>query len=656
MHSAFILLFSTAFFMSSIQSDSNIPFKVDRRARRQRLWQYFARYKGLFLFGAITLLLTNAFALAIPGYLGKAVQLMRDAAVESQSASAGIDIVQAFAAVRSEVVTAAIFIILLSIGSGIFRIYSRTSIFNAGRHIEFDMRNELYDKLATLDPAFYSSMPTGDVTSRVTNDVTYVRLLYAITYLHVINAAIAYTIALQKMVVLDLELTIWCMATYPVLLIAVRFVTQALFNQTKIVQSQMASMSTRVQENLAGVNVVKSYALENREIAEFARENESFYKENMTLSLARGGLDALVVMMATVGTLVVLVLGSKKVIDGTMPLGTFVEFNAYVVAIAFPTIGMGWVFSVWHRGLAAFERACEILFREPDIKEIPDARRLKADDGSSPMGHIRFENVNFSYNQERTVLHDINIDIPAGSTVAFVGRTGSGKSTLAKLLARFYDPDQGRILIDGTPLTDLALRETRSQIGFVPQDPFLFSMTLGQNVRFGLDALEYDDTVDRQPPTRALLESHEGQHLSQQERIEQAVEVAGLNVDIETFPEGLDTLVGERGVTLSGGQKQRLTIARALLIDPRILILDDALSSVDTQTESLILDHLDYIMRGRTSIIITHRFNALSRVDRIYVLDEGRIVESGTHYELIKSAGVYASMLERQKLREQLES
>ncbi len=614
------------------------------------------RYKGLFLFGAITLLLTNAFTLAIPAYLGKAVQLMRDAAVQGQSTATELNVAQAFEAVRSEVVTAAIFIILLAIGAGIFRVFSRTSIFNASRNIEFDMRNELYDKLATLDPQFYASMPTGDVTSRVTNDVTYVRLLYAIAYLHVINAAIAYTIALQKMVVLDLELTIWCMATYPVLLIAVRFVTNALFNQTKVVQTQMASMSTRVQENLSGVNVVKSYSLENREIAEFAEENERFFKENMTLSMARGGLDALVVMMATVGTLVVLILGSKKVIDGSMSLGTFVEFNAYVVAIAFPTIGMGWVFSVWHRGLAAFERTSEILFREPEIKEIPNAKRLCEDDGITPLGHIQFENISFGYNSERTVLHDINIDIPAGSTVAFVGRTGSGKSTLAKLVARLYDPDQGRILIDGTPLTDLALRETRSQIGFVPQDPFLFSMTLGQNVRFGLDALESDDTVDRKAPTRALLKSHDGQHLSQEQRVQQAVEVAGLNVDIDSFPNGLETLVGERGVTLSGGQKQRLTIARALLIDPRILVLDDALSSVDTQTESVILDHLDYLMRGRTSIIITHRFNALARVDRIYVLDEGRIVESGTHHELIKSAGLYASMLERQKLREQLES
>ncbi len=642
--------------MSSKQSDSKTPFKVDRRARRQRLWQYFLNYKGLFLFGAVTLLLTNAFSLAIPSYLGKAVQLMRDAAVEGQSDASAVTVLEALTAVRSEVITAAVIIILLALGAGVFRIYSRTSIFNAARHIEYDMRNELYDKLTTLDPKFYASMPTGDVTSRVTNDVTNVRLLYAIAYLHIINAAVAYTIALQKMVAIDWELTLWSMAAFPIMLLAVRYVTQALFNQTKVVQAAMASMSTRVQENLAGVNVVKSYSLETREIAEFAVENESFYKENMTLSKARGALDELVIMMSTVGTLVVLMLGSQKVVDGSMPLGTFVEFNAYVVAIAFPTIGMGWVFSVWHRGLAAFERTCEILFREPDIKEIPNAKRLKEDDGSSPLGHIRFENLSFGYSDERTILHDINIDIPAGSTVAFVGRTGSGKSTLAKLVARFYDPDQGRILIDGTPLTELALRETRSQIGFVPQDPFLFSMTLGQNVRFGLDALEFDDTVDRPAPTRALLESHDGHILSQEERIQQAVEVAGLSVDMETFPEGLETLVGERGVTLSGGQKQRLTIARALLIDPRILILDDALSSVDTQTESVILDHLDYLMRGRTSIIITHRFNALARVDRIYVLDEGRVVESGTHRELIQSAGVYASMLERQKLREQLES
>ncbi|MBA2665225.1 MAG: ABC transporter ATP-binding protein [Bradymonadaceae bacterium] len=628
---------------------SEIPFSIEPSVRRARLWGYFVRYKGLFFAGAVFLFLTNMLALAIPAYLGQAIQLMRDAAGASG---------EGFSAVRSQVVHAAVVIIFLAIASGFCRIFSRTTIFNAGRHIEFDIRNEVYARLAKLDPRFYARMSTGDVTSRVTNDVTYVRLLYAIAFLHIINAAIAYTIAIQKMVALDWALTLWCLASYPLLLLGVRYVIRALFNQTKVVQAQLSAMSTRVQENLAGVNVVKSYVLEGREIAGFARANEDYYHKNMVLARIRGMLDSLVVMMATVGTLVVLLIGSRKVIENTMTLGQFVEFNAYVVAIAFPTIAMGWVFSVWHRGLAGFERVCEILYHEPDIKQADDARTLPPIDGELARGHVRFENVQFGYTDKR-VLHDINIDIPAGSTVAFVGRTGSGKSTLVKLIARFYDPNEGQITIDGVPLPKLALRETRSQIGFVPQEPFLFSMTIGQNVRFGLDALEFDDSVAREAPTRALLpggEPDDGRPLTQDERIVQAITVAGLGLDIDSFPQGLETLVGERGVTLSGGQKQRVTIARALLVDPRILILDDALSSVDTQTESIILDHLDHLMKGRTSILLTHRFNALARVDCIYVLDEGRVVESGTHWDLIEQGGVYAAMLERQKLREQLES
>ncbi|MFW5966987.1 MAG: ABC transporter ATP-binding protein, partial [Persicimonas sp.] len=275
----------------------------------------------------------------------------------------------------------------------------------------------------------------------------------------------------------------------------------------------------------------------------------------------------------------------------------------------------------------------------------------------TPSGEVRFEGVSFSYpDDNEIVLDDIDMHIEAGSTVAIVGRTGSGKTTLVKLIARLYDPTDGSIRIDDRRLDDLALRDTRSEIGFVPQEPFLFSMTIGQNVRFGLDSLEYDETLGRQVPTRPLLLDDERDSISQQERIEQAIEVAGLAPDISSFPKGLETLVGERGVTLSGGQKQRVTIARALLMDPRILILDDALSSVDSETEGVILDHLDAIMKDRTSIILTHRFNALARVDCIFMLEEGRIVERGSHEELIEARGAYYRMCERQKLEESLDS
>ncbi|RAL23816.1 ABC transporter ATP-binding protein [Lujinxingia litoralis] len=623
---------------------------VCARERRAILWSYFWRYRGLFAAGAVFLLLTNGLALAIPAQLGHAVQLMRDAATAESS-----DLLS----VRSEVVRAAMIIIALAIGAGIARVYSRTTIFNAGRHIEFDLRNELYTHLTRLTPRFFGSMPTGDITSRVTNDVTYVRLLFAIAFLHIVNAVVAYTIGIQRMVALDLSLTLWCLAPLPLLLFGMRSVIHALFTQTKVVQAELSNMSSRVQENLSGVDVIKAYTLQDREIAEYRALNANFYEQNVGLARIRAMLNAMIVLIANVGTLVVLIVGARRVIEGSMDLGTFVEFNGYVVALAFPTIALGWVFAVWHRGLAAFERVCEVRNYEPRVKEPgEDALTLPTAEERERLGAIELDSVSFAY-EDSPVLKDISLTIPAGSTVAIVGKTGSGKSTLVKLLARHYDPTEGAIRVEGIDLRQLPQRQLRSELGVVPQEPFLFSMTIGQNIRFGLDALQFDESLTRRAPTAALIEGLlEGgeRELTQEERIAQAVEIAALDADLENFEQGLDTLVGERGVTLSGGQKQRTTIARALLTDPRILILDDALASVDTQTERRILDQLKALMYGRTSIHITHRFNALSRVDRIFVLDEGRLVEEGTHAELCQRGGLYAEMYARQKLREQLES
>ncbi|MEZ4461341.1 MAG: ABC transporter ATP-binding protein [bacterium] len=306
---------------------------------------------------------------------------------------------------------------------------------------------------------------------------------------------------------------------------------------------------------------------------------------------------------------------------------------------------------MWNRGIAAFDRVFEVLNAPVDIADLEDAQPLPKPDG--PRGHIALRNVDFSYVPDTPTLRNINMDIPAGSKVAIVGKTGSGKTTVARLMCRLWDPDRGTVEIDGVPFTKLSLRETRSEIGVVPQDPFLFSMSIGDNVRFGLDALEDDPSLRRAVPTTSLFSDAV---VSQETRIDEALEIAGMAGELSSFSAGLETLVGERGVTLSGGQKQRVTIARALVMDPRILILDDALASVDTQTETAILDHLDRIMSGRTSVIITHRFNALARVDKIFVMDEGQVVEVGTHDELLRAGGIYAELCERQKLQEELEA
>lgn len=640
--------------MSKYSSDIPDAATISSRDRNRHLWAYFRKYLHWFIAGAVFLLATNLLGLAIPIYIGRAVQLMRDAIDTTGGLS------QAFEAVRSNLIGIAGIIALLAVGGGITRIFSRILIFNASRYIEFDLRNDIYDKLGALGQHFFGQVSTGDITSRSANDVSFVRVFYAISFLHIINTGLAYTIALNQMLRINWTLTLVCLIPYPLILWVLRYLVHAVFRQTKVVQEQMSDLSTKVQENLGGVQVVKAYALEEREIASYKVMNESFYHKNMRLAVLRGGMDTLMMLVAGVGTLAVLIVGANMVVTGKMQLGEFVEFNSYVVALAFPTVAMGWVFSVWNRGLAAFERILEILQLTPKIREpkADERRELPAMEPGVSSGEVLLENIDFCYPDapDVPVLHDINLHIPAGSSVAIVGRTGSGKTTLVKLIARLYDPTRGQIRIDGEPLDKLALRLSRSEIGFVPQEPFLFSMTIGQNVRFGLDSLEFDPSIQRPAPQRPLLLGDERAQISQAERIEQAVEVAGLAPDLAGFPDGLDTLVGERGVTLSGGQKQRVTIARALVVDPRILILDDALSAVDTKTEGVILDHLDNIMKDRTTIILTHRFNALSRVDKIFVLDEGRIVEEGSHLELLAARGVYYEMCERQRLEESLAS
>lgn len=638
--------------MSEPESEEKtaLSYEVPPDLRSEKLWGYFLRYKWWFFFGAIFLVGTNLQKFTIPVYIGWAVELME------QAASGEFDLTE----IRSSLVWAAVVVVLLAIGAAVTRILSRIAIFNPGRYIEFNIRNELYRKLTRLTPAFFDPAPTGDVTSRVTNDVKRIRLFYALTFLHVVNTGVAYAIGIWRMASVDWQLTLLCLAPYPFLLAGILWVGRVLFHQEKIVQAQLSDISSKVQENLGGMSVVKSYTMEGREIDDFEELNEEFFEENLTRAKYQGGLQALVLMVAGVGTVVLLIAGTPRVVSGSLPLGQFVEFNGYVVALAFPTTAMGWVFSIWHRGRAAFDRVLELTAREPELGDPPQEKQvdLPAMEAENSVGRVDLDEVTFSYDDE-TVLEQIDMHVPAGSTVALVGKTGSGKSTLVKLLTRLYDPDQGTVSLDGAPIDRLPLRRLRSEIGFVPQEPLLFSMTVRQNLRFGLDALEYDPSIDRTAPTGSLFppgETNLEEPLPQEQRIQQAVDVSGLRPDIDSFADGLDTIVGERGVTLSGGQKQRVTLARALLVEPRILILDDALSSVDTETEQVILDHLDYVMRDRTSFILTHRFNSLDRVDRIFVLDEGRIVERGTHRELVARGGLYSEMYRRQQLQEDMDS
>lgn len=599
-----------------------------RNKKLSKLWAYFAPYSTWFAIGSVFLILTNVLKLAIPRYIGNAVDMME------KNAGSMSD----FMSVRGDLIDAALIIIALAIGAGVVRVFSRIFIFNAGRYIEYDIRNDFYAKLASLTPAFFDTTDTGDLTSRAANDIKQVRLLYAVVFLHIVNTTVAFAIALTRMVQLDWELTLACLLPYPVFFIGLRYIVAALYRQTKVVQAQLSDLSSNVQENLNGAHIVKSFAIEDEEKDRFRRLNQSFFEKVMTQATLRGGLQSLMAMVAGTGTLIVLAIGSKKVVSGQMPLGTFVEFNGYVVALAFPTIAMGWVFSIWHRGLASFDRLLEILETEPTLTDPApeEANSLPARTSRRAVGRIEFDGVSFTYPEAtEQVLHDIDLEIPAGSTVGIVGPTGAGKSTLVDLLARFYEPTKGQIRLDETPIESLPLAELRRQIGLVPQEPFLFSMTIRQNIQFGVDGADRERLETDQPPRQTIRE---------------VASLAGLDRDLDRFSDGLDTLVGERGVTLSGGQKQRITIARALLKDPRILILDDALSSVDTETENLILQHLEETFARQTTVILTHRFNILEEVDTIFVFDEGQLVEQGDHRQLLEQRGLYWEMVKQQQL------
>ncbi|HXG53208.1 MAG TPA: ABC transporter ATP-binding protein [candidate division Zixibacteria bacterium] len=575
-----------------------------------RLIIYLRRYRARYLLGALCLVATTTLVMWIPWWMREAVR-----AIEHGGPLRDV-------AFYAGLIGAA------AVAQGIVRTWSRALIFNAGRNVEYDLRNDLFAHLQKLPPSFYHSQRTGDLMSRVINDISAVRVMLGPGILNFVNAPLYYVYALALMFSIDARMTLAALAPFPLLIFAVRRFRGRILKSSLEVQQQMSVLSSHVQENLSGMHVVKAHAQEAHQTQRFVELNDVYQEKSLELARMRGIITPVMQGVNGLTVLVVIWYGGMRVIRGDILVADIVAFVAYLNVLAWPTAAFGWMLSLIERGRAAMERLEEIFKIQPEIAEPAEPVKVTGLERG-----IEVRDVTFAYDRQkngRPALRDVNLLLPKGRTVALVGRIGSGKSTLAQLLPRLFDPACGTILWDGQDLRRLSLRDLRQTIGYVPQDPFLFSTSLRRNLTFGREDVG-------------------------EEELERAVRLARLDRDLEAFPDGLDTVVGERGVTLSGGQKQRATLARALVMDPPVLILDDCLSSVDAQTEAEILAGIRSILKQKTCLIISHRISAVKDADEILVMDEGEIVERGNHEDLIRRGGVYAEIYEQQRLTEELE-
>jgi ATP-binding cassette subfamily B multidrug efflux pump len=571
------------------------------------LWPYLWRYRRGFALGLLALSLKDVAAVTAPLVIRAAVDRF------SQGAPA------------VEIWRLAGYLVGVALLRGIFQYCMRVTLIGISRDIEYDLRNDLFAHLVSLSSDFYGRNRTGDIMARATNDLNAVRMMLGPGVMYWTETSLTFVLAIAVMSATDWRLTLLAVLPAPLVSLAVIFFGRKIHYRFERIQAMFSDISSRVQENLSGVRMIRAYAQEAAELRKFNTLNLDYIAQNIQLVRISGLFEPLLELLIGSTFLIVLWVGGNRVLSGQISLGSFVMFNTYMGMLIWPMIAMGWVVNLMQRGSASFERITQILDERPGIAEPVSPAPL-----DTVRGEIEFRGVSVVY-PAGAALQRIDLRIPAGSTVAIVGATGCGKSTLVSLIPRLLDPTAGAVFLDGTDLRRLSPQAVRRHIGFVPQETFLFSATIAGNIAFG---------VEHATP----------------EQIRSAAELAGLAADIEAFPAGYETMVGERGITLSGGQKQRTAIARAVLRDPRILVLDDALSSVDTLTEELILKGLSGMMGGRTVILISHRVSTVRQADRIVVLEKGGIVEQGTHAELVMAGGYYSDLYQKQLLEEELEA